>query len=89
MMGTLATALASKGIITTSETYMADVEGDIEDIGGVLKITRIRVNYTIVAPKGSSAGIRQTMAAYLKNCPAAQSVMGCIQIMHQAEIREM
>ena len=45
MMGTLATVLAGKKIPTPEEKYWADVEGDIEDVNGILKITRIRVNY--------------------------------------------
>jgi hypothetical protein len=45
MMGTLARFLAGKQIDTPKDTYWAEVEGDIEDVNGVLKITRIRVNY--------------------------------------------
>ncbi|GAG01867.1 unnamed protein product, partial [marine sediment metagenome] len=31
--------------ITSAENLVADVEGDIEDVDGVLKITTIRLNY--------------------------------------------
>ena len=50
MMGTLATVLAGSKIPTFSDRYRADVEGDIEDIDGVLRITRIRVAYTLAVP---------------------------------------
>jgi len=42
-MGTLATVMAGKKIPTPESLYWADVEGDIENVGGVLKITTIRV----------------------------------------------
>ena len=45
MMGTLAASLAGKKIRTFEDLYWADVEGDIENVGGVLKITTIRVKY--------------------------------------------
>ena len=45
MMGTLATVMARKGIPTPETLYWADVEGDIENINDVLRITSIRVRY--------------------------------------------
>lgn len=89
MMGTLAGFLARKGVETPEDRYWADVEGDIEDVGGVLKITRIRVNYRIRVPRGKSGQVRESLAAYLKFCPAAQSVIGCIQIQDEANIEEL
>ena len=44
-MGTLAAALARKGIETPENAYRAEVEGDIENVRGVLRITQIRVDY--------------------------------------------
>ena len=44
-MGTLATVLASRNIPTYEALYWADVEGDIENVDRVLKITTIRVKY--------------------------------------------
>ncbi len=37
MMGTLAGVLAAKKIPTPEDRYWADVEGDIENVNGVLK----------------------------------------------------
>ncbi|MEJ2723098.1 MAG: hypothetical protein P8175_00375 [Deltaproteobacteria bacterium] len=45
MMGTLAKFLADRKIRTKSDLYRAEVTGDIEEINGVLKITRIHVDY--------------------------------------------
>jgi organic hydroperoxide reductase OsmC/OhrA len=83
MMGTLAVALAGKGIRTHKELYRAEVTGDIESVNGVLKITRIRVNYFLKVPEGKDQEAREAFETYITGCPAAQSVVGCIDIQHQ------
>ncbi len=89
MMGTLAGVLAGKKIPTPEDRYWADVEGDIENVNGVLKITRIRVTYHLRIPKDKSNDAQDALSAYLVRCPAAQSVIGCIQIQDQLVIEEM
>ena len=79
-MGTLAAELAKKGIKTFQDLYRADVTGDIEDVEGVLKITRIRVDYTLSVPEEKQKDALEAFDAYLSGCPAAQSVIGCIRI---------
>jgi hypothetical protein len=88
MMGTLAGVLAGKKIPTPEERYWADVEGDIENVNGVLKITRIRVVYHLKVPKERSGDAREALSSYLGRCPAAQSVIGCIQIQDDLVIHE-
>jgi organic hydroperoxide reductase OsmC/OhrA len=80
MMGTLARFLAEKQIPTPEDRYWAEVEGDIEDVDKVLKITQIRVKYHVKVPKGKEEDARSAFSTYLPHCPAAQSVIGCIQI---------
>ncbi len=89
MMGTLATGLARKKILTREDLYRADVEGIIENVNGVLKITQIRVKYTLKAPAGREGEIREVCAGYLTGCPAAQSVLGCIQIEDELVLEEL
>ncbi len=89
MMGTLAGVLARKGIKTPEELYWADVEGDIENVNSVLKITQIRVNYHLKVPKGKTNEAKEALSSYITLCPAAQSVIGCIQIQDDAVIEEM
>jgi hypothetical protein len=89
MMGTLAGVLAAKGIRTPEENFWADVQGDIEDVDGVLKITQIHVLYHLRIPSGAKQAAEEALAAYLERCPAAQSVMGCIRIRDWAEIEEV
>jgi len=79
-MGTLARFLAEKQIPTPENRYRAEVEGDIENINKVLRITQIRVKYHLKVPNGKEEDARRAFSTYLTSCPAAQSVIGCIQI---------
>ncbi len=88
-MGTLARFLAEKHIDTPQEHFWADVEGDIEDVSGVLKITRIRVTYHLKVPPGKEADAKQALSVYIAGCPGAQSVIGCIEILDSAVIEQI
>jgi hypothetical protein len=88
MMGTFARFLAEKDMFTTEDRYQAHVEGDIEDVAGVLKITRIRVQYSLKVPPGKGDDARLAFDQYLPHCAGAQSVIGCIHIEHDANIEE-
>jgi organic hydroperoxide reductase OsmC/OhrA len=83
MMGTLAAVLAEKGIRSHKELYQAEVLGDIEDVDGVLKITRIQVNYSLKVVDDKRQEAQEAFGTYLSSCPGAQSVIGCIEIGHQ------
>lgn len=89
MMGTLATMLAGKKISTPEDRYWAEVEGDIADVNTVLKITQIRVKYHLKAPPEKAEGAKEAFSSYLAYCPAAQSVIGCIDIRDDLVIEEM
>jgi hypothetical protein len=89
MMGTLATLLAGRKIPTFADRYRADVEGDIEEIDGVLRISRIRVAYTLSVPPGKVDDAREALRTYITQCPAAMSVRGCIDLIDSAEISEL
>jgi len=82
-MGTLATVLAQKSIRTHKEVYRAEITGDIEAVKGILKITRIQVNYELQIPEDRRSDAEEAFENYLAYCPAAQSVIGCIEIRHQ------
>ena len=89
MMGTLATVLAGKGIKTSEDQFWANVEGYIENVNNVLKITGIRVNYHLKAPQEKADDARDALSSYITFCPGAQSVIGCIQIKDSIEIEAM
>jgi len=88
MMGTLARFLAEKKIPTPEKNYWADVEGDIENVNNVLKITQIRVKYHLKVPQGKTGEVKTAFSSYLTSCPAAQSVIGCIDIKDDIVIEE-
>jgi hypothetical protein len=76
MTGTLARFPAGKQIDTTKDNFSADVEGDIEDVNGVLKITQIRVNYNLKVPAGKKEDAEAALAVYLAGCAAAKKCDG-------------
>ena len=89
MMGTFAAMLAKERIQTHEDRYRADVYGDIEAVDGVLKITRINVHYTLKLAADKRSQAEACFKTYLPNCPAAQSVIGCIDINHRLEMEDV
>ena len=89
MMGTLARFLAEKKIPTPEALYWAEVEGDIENVESVLKITQIRVDYHLKLEKGKEEAAKEALSMYLSHCPAAQSLIGCIRIKDQLKIEAL
>jgi len=65
MMGTLAGVLAKKKIRTFQDRYMATVTGDIENVDGVLKITRIHVHYRLTLPKDKRSDAQAALENYI------------------------
>ncbi len=87
-MGTLATVLAGSKIRTSENLFWADVEGDIENVSNVLKISQIRVTYHLKIPQDKVEETAKAFSSYLITCPAAQSVIGCIKIQDDLVIEE-
>ena len=87
-MGTLAAVLAGKKIRTFQDRYRATVTGDIEDVDGVLKITRIHVHYHLKVPQEKRQDARETLDNYITLCPGAQSVVGCIDLTHELTLED-
>ena len=70
------------------DKIQADVEGDIEAVDNVLKITRIRVRYRLCIPAGTRERAERAVATHATKCPAANSVRGCIDLDITADITE-
>ena len=75
--------------VRSAGNLTADVEGDIEDVAGVMKITRIRIRYRFKIPAGTREKIDRLLDSYAEQCPAYQSVKGCIECTWGAEIEEI
>ena len=74
--------------VKSAGNLVADVEGNIEDVDGVLKITQIRLRYRFRVPAGSRDKADRALASHAEQCPAYQSVKGCIECSWDAEIEE-
>jgi hypothetical protein len=83
----LGAALDVRGI-KSAENLVSQVEGDIEEVGGVLRITRIRLRYRFKMPAGMREKVDRVLASYAEKCPAYHSVKGCIACSWDAEIEE-
>lgn len=78
-----------RDIPATRDTISAAVEGDIEAIEKVLRITRIRVRYRLHIPAGTRAAAERAVAAHPVGCPAHNSIKGCIDVDIKADITEL
>ena len=88
MTGTLAGALEARGIPSTPDKLVADVEGTIEDVEGRPRITKIKVKYSLKIPKGKKAEAERAIAIHDAGCPASQSVQRGIQVEWEGAISE-
>ncbi len=87
-MGTLASVMAGKKIRTFKDRFMATVTGDIEEVKGILKITRIDVRYLLKLPDLQRNAALECFNNYIELCPGAQSVIGCIEINHSLDMEK-
>ena len=72
----------------TPDRLGATVEGDVEAIDKVLRVTRIRVRYRLVVPPAKREAAERAVARHPAGCPAFNSVRGCIDVDIQAAITE-
>ncbi len=80
MTGTLGRALEVRGIPSYPNRLSSDVEGDIEDLDGVMTITKIRIHYRIKLPRDKKEEAERAIAVHERGCPAAMSVKGAIDV---------
>jgi uncharacterized OsmC-like protein len=66
---------------------MAQVEGDVAAVDGVLRITKIRLRYTFEAPKALLQKAQRALQVYSDLCPAYQSVKDGIDCSWDADIK--
>jgi len=66
---------------------VADVEGDVEAVDGVLRITKIRLKYNFESPKDLLQKAERALQVYADLCPAYQSVKDGIDCSWDADIK--
>jgi uncharacterized OsmC-like protein len=74
--------------IQSANNLVAQIEGDIEDVDGVMRITKIRLHYRFRIPPSTRDKVDRVLASYAEKCPAYQSVKGCIECSWDSEIEE-
>ena len=74
--------------MTTEENLVAQVEGDIEDVDGVLRITSIRLHYRLTTAAENREKVDRALEAHAEKCPAYQSIKGCIDCTWDLELVE-
>lgn len=62
--------------------------GDIEEMDGVLRITRIHVTYHLTIPAGRREAAERALETHVDGCPVAQTLLPCVEIGWDAEIEE-
>ena len=80
--------LEARGIPSHPDKVWSEVEGDIENIDRVIRITRIRVKYHLKIPAGKREEAERAVMIHEQRCPAATSVRGAIAIEYSAEVEE-
>jgi hypothetical protein len=74
--------------IPTADNLVAHVEGIIEDIDGVIRITAIKLNYQFKITSGTREKAQRALDSYADSCPAYSSIKACIQCTWDAEMEE-
>lgn len=84
----MARALEARDVPAPPDAIAAAVEGDVEAVDKVLRITRIRVRYALTVPSGKRAAAERAVAAHPAGCPAWNTVRGCIDVDVRADVTE-
>ena len=74
--------------IKSAENLVAHVEGDIEEVDGVLKIAKIRPKYLFKIPPDTKEKAERALSVYAEMCPAYQTVKDCVEVSWEAEMEE-
>ena len=64
----------------------SSVEGDIENVDGVMRITKIRVHYKLKIPEGTEDKAQRALDTHMMKCPAAMTVKDVIDISFSSDI---
>ncbi len=82
-------ALDARGIKSSPDNLVAEVEGIIENVDGTALVTKIKVKYKCRIPKGKREDAERALAVHEKGCPASQSVQRGIEVEYTAEFEEV
>ena len=77
--------LEARGVKTTDRLH-ADVEGDIDDIDGVIRVTRIRVRFRLESPESSREVAERALERFADRCPAYVTVRESLDVTCSLEL---
>ena len=77
-----------RGIKSSPDNLVAEVEGIIENVDGMALVTKIKVHYKCRIPKGKLEDAERALDVHEKGCPASQSVQRGIAVEYTAEFEE-
>lgn len=82
-------ALDARGIKSSPDNLVAEVEGVIENVDGMALVTKIKVHYRCRIPRGKRGDAERALAVHERGCPASQSVQRGIAVEYTAEFEEV
>ncbi|WP_081773108.1 OsmC family protein [Bacillus sp. EB01] len=88
MVGTLSGALEARKIPAAPDKVSADVVGTIENVNGILKITKISVHYSLKIPAGKREAAERALSVFDRGCPVSQTLKNAIEFEHTHTIEE-
>jgi len=88
MLGTLNGALEARGIRLGPDAIGADAEGYLEDVDGMITLTRINVHYRLRIPFGTREKVDRALSRHRDRCPTAHSLKGAVDVQWSADIEE-
>ncbi len=88
MTGTIAGALAARGISADPDKLQVEAEGKIEDVDGKMILTGIKLRYRLKVPADKRATVERALEHHEGLCAASESVRRGITVEWESEIEE-
>src|SRR5579862_5940735 len=88
MTGTVAGALAARGISADPDKLQVEAEGKVEDVDGKMILTGIKLHYRLRVPADKRATVERALEHHEGLCAASESVRRGITVEWESEIEE-
>ena len=75
--------------IASAENLVAHVEGKVEEIDGVVKITSLHLRYQLKAPAAERATVDRVLSVHADKCPAYLSVKDSIRCSWEVQVEDV
>jgi len=75
--------------ITSAENLVTHVEGKVEEIDGLVRITSLHLGYRLKAPAAERSTVDRVLRVHADKCPAYLSVKDSIKCSWDVEVEEV